>query len=66
MNVPDFAARLRTDPEGVVDEYDLTEDERAKVLSGDQNELRYLEKEDEDATVFSFCRLAECPTKDAS
>lgn len=39
MEDPTLAHRFRADPEAVLDQYDLTEEERATLLSGDQNDV---------------------------
>lgn len=63
MKDPAMADRLRADPESVLDDYDLTEDERKMVEEADQNGIRYLMKDGQDATTASYCRLQECTTK---
>lgn len=49
MKDPALAHRFRADPGSVLDEYDLTEEEREALVEGDQNGIRYLLKGEEDS-----------------
>ena len=40
MSDESFLDRVRDDPEGALEEYDLTDDERAALASGDESRLR--------------------------
>jgi hypothetical protein len=42
---PDFSSKIKADP-SVLDEYDLTEDERTALLTGNQEQLEALGMED--------------------
>lgn len=54
MTDPALAHSFRADPEAVLDEYDLTEEEREVLLRGDQNEIRYLLEDEVDGPEAAF------------